>query len=62
MLIDLAVACAWIAMSIAGAGVLVRVGLLGGTQFAAPAQETLEAAHEDVYQADLLPVAPELWR
>ena len=66
MLIDLAVACTWIAMSIACAGVLVWVGLLGAThgatQFAAPAAETLEPAHEGVYQADLPPAAAELWR
>ncbi len=62
MLIDLGVACAWIAMSAAGAAVLALLGRFGTTTLAARGEEPLEPAHEDVYPSEALPAVAELWR
>lgn len=63
MLIDLGVTCAWIAMSAAGAGVLVALRGLASPQLAAPDEEILEpTTHEDFYSTDSLPAVAELWR
>jgi hypothetical protein len=62
MLIDLGMACAWLAMSAAGAGVLVALRRLASPQLAAPAEETPEPTHEDFYATDSLPAVAELWR
>lgn len=63
MLIDLGVACAWIAMSAVGAAVLVLLGQFRTERFATRAtEESFEPAHEDVYLPESPPAVAELWR
>lgn len=62
MLIDLAVACAWIAMSaVAGAGLSV-FGHPWAAGLAACADEQVASAHEDVYSLEPLSRAGKAWR
>lgn len=62
MLAGLGVACAWIALSAAGAVGLAAFGRSGGAGLAPRADEQVEPAHEDIYSLEPLPAAGERWR
>lgn len=62
MLIDLGVACAWIAMSIASAAGLAVFDRGGSAGPVARADDRVEPGHEDFYFLEALPAAGERWR